>query len=87
MTIIPEILLTAVLACSCSGMNAKDMTRFLVDNFDPEYAMNLDGGKNSCMCVAGLDDPETHVVNWPCNNGVCDHSGRHAVQTYIYVTK
>ena len=71
----------------CSGMNAKDMTRFLVDNFDPEYAMNLDGGKNSVMCVKDLGDPDTHVVSWPCNNGRCDHSGEHAVQTYLFVTK
>ena len=72
---------------NCSGVNAKEMTRFLIDNFNPKYAMNLDGGKNSVMCVAGLGDPRTHVVSWPCGNEKCDHSGEHAVQTFLYVTK
>ena len=72
---------------NCSGFNAKEMTTFLVENFDPKYAMNLDGGGSSTMCVQGLGDPETHVVNWPSGNGKCDHDGERTVQTYLYITK
>ena len=71
----------------CSGFNAKEMTQFLIDNFDPKYAMNLDGGKNSTLCIQGLGDPDTHVVNWPNENGRCDFTGEHGIQTFLYITK
>ena len=70
----------------CAGFNAKEMTQFLVDNFDPKYAMNLDGGGSSTMCVRGLGDTSTHVVNWPCDNGKCDHAGERTVQTFLFIT-
>ena len=70
----------------CAGFNAKEMTQFLVDNFDPKYAMNLDGGGSSTMCVRGLGDPSTHVVNWPSGNGQCDHAGERTVQTFLFIT-
>lgn len=72
---------------NCGGFNAKEMTQFLIDNFDPKYAMNLDGGGSSTMCVKGLGDPDTHVVNWPCDNKKCDHAGERTVQTFLYITK
>lgn len=72
---------------NCSGFNAKEMTQFLINNFDPKYAMNLDGGGSSTMCVKGLGAPDTHVVNWPSGNGKCDHAGERTVQTFFYITK
>ena len=69
----------------CSGFSAKEMTNFLKENFDPKYALNLDGGGSSCMCVAGCGDPDTHVVNWPCDNGKRDHAGERTVQTHLYI--
>lgn len=72
---------------NCAGMNAREMTQFLIDNFNPEYAMNLDGGGSSTMCVKGLGDSRTNVVNWPCDNGRCDHSGERTVQTFLFITK
>ena len=38
------------------GMSAKALTRFLVENFNPQYALNLDGGGSTAMCVNGLQD-------------------------------
>ena len=38
------------------GMSAKALTRFLVTNFNPQYALNLDGGGSTSMCVSGLPD-------------------------------
>ena len=73
------------------GMSAKEVTQFLVANFNPQYALNLDGGGSSTMCVAGQGDPETHVVNYPTDSdqvsGVPDHSGERSVPTFFYVVK
>ena len=51
-----------------SGMSARDLTRFLVRHFNPQYALNMDGGGSSTLCVKGEGDPDTHVVNYPCDN-------------------
>lgn len=50
------------------GISADELTRFLVANFNPQYAINLDGGGSSAMCVRGQGDPESYVVNYPCDN-------------------
>ena len=79
------------------GMSAKEVTQFLVANFNPQYALNLDGGGSSTMCVKGQGDPSTHVVNYPTDNkdedkngspkenGVPDHAGERSVPTFFYV--
>jgi hypothetical protein len=73
------------------GMSAKEVTQFLVTNFNPQYALNLDGGGSSTMCVKGQGDPDTHVVNYPTDSdkvsGVPDHSGERSVPTFFYVVK
>ena len=81
------------------GMSAKEVTQFLVKNFNPQYALNLDGGGSSTMCVQGQGDPSTHVVNYPTDNkdedkngapkenGVPDHAGERPVPTFFYVVK
>ena len=73
------------------GMSAKELTTFLVKNFNPQYAINLDGGGSSTMCVKGQGDPQTHVVNYPTDSdvtqGVPDHSGERSVPTFFYVVK
>ena len=38
------------------GMSAKALTQFLVKYFNPQYAINLDGGGSTAMCVTGLQD-------------------------------
>ena len=73
------------------GMSAKEVTQFLVTNFNPQYALNLDGGGSSTMCVQGQGDENTHVVNYPTDSdkvsGVPDHSGERSVPTFFYVVK
>ena len=73
------------------GMSAKEVTQFLVANFNPQYALNMDGGGSSTMCVQGQGDPDTHVVNYPTDSdqvsGVPDHSGERSVPTFFYVVK
>ncbi len=49
------------------GMNAKELTKFLKKWFNPQYALNMDGGGSSTLCVEGKGNSQTHVVNTPCN--------------------
>lgn len=82
------------------GISAADLTEFLVRNFNPRYAINLDGGGSSTMCVKGQGDPVTHVVNYPCDNrdgegkdgspkesGGPDHAGQRPRDTFFYVVR
>lgn len=50
------------------GMSAKELTQFFVKNFNPQYAINMDGGGSTAMCVEGLGDSKTHVVDVPIND-------------------
>ena len=82
-----------------TGISAADLTQFLVNNFNPQYALNLDGGGSSTMCVMGQGDATTHVVNYPTDNmdgkgkdgspqeasGVPDHAGERPRDTFLYV--
>lgn len=69
------------------GFSVHKLTSFLVDNFDPQYALNMDGGGSSTLCVAGLGDSKTHVVNHPYDNGKYDHEGERNVTSHFYVVK
>ncbi len=81
------------------GISAANLTKFLVKNFNPQSAINLDGGGSSTMCVRGQGDPETFVVNYPCDNrteakngaakesGGPDHAGERPRDTFFYVVK
>ncbi|MBP5689749.1 MAG: phosphodiester glycosidase family protein [Bacteroidales bacterium] len=76
------------------GMRAREVTRFLVNNFNPQYAINLDGGGSSTLCVKGQGDPTTHVVNYPTDSdkvdprpGAGDHTGERSVPTFFYIVK
>ena len=40
------------------GMSARALTKFLVKHFNPQYALNLDGGGSTAMCVSGLADAD-----------------------------
>lgn len=53
-----------------TGMSAGWVTKFLGDNFNPQFALNLDGGGSTTMCVANTTegDSDTHVVNYPSDN-------------------
>lgn len=68
-----------------AGMTAKELTIFLKNWFKPQYALNLDGGGSTTMCVKGQGDPATHVVNYPTDNGQFDHAGERARDTHICI--
>ena len=70
-----------------AGMSARELTNFLVSNFNPQYALNMDGGGSTCMCVVGEGDPDTHVVNYPCDNGKYDHAGERSRDAHFVIVK
>lgn len=69
------------------GMSAKELTYFLARYFSPQYALNLDGGGSTTMCVKGQGDPETNVVNYPTDNGKFDHSGERLIRSHIFIVE
>ena len=64
------------------GMSARELTDFLKINFNPRYALNMDGGGSSTLCVAGMGDKSTNVVNRPTDNG-----GERKLSTHFYIVK
>lgn len=69
------------------GMSARELTLFLQENFHPKDAINMDGGGSSTLCVSGLGDPDTHVVNYPTDNNRYDHAGERHLNTFFYLVK
>lgn len=70
------------------GMSARQLTRFLAKWFNPQYALNLDGGGSTTMCVKGEGDATTHVVNYPCSeNTNYDHTGERTRDVFLMVVK
>ena len=72
------------------GMGSNSLTSFLVKYFNPQYALNLDGGGSTTMCVEGQGDDATHVVNYPVDNRSeagheHDHEGQRARDTFIVI--
>ena len=53
---------------SRQGMSCRELTDFLIKWFNPQYAINLDGGGSSAMCVEGLGNSK-NVVNSPIDGG------------------
>lgn len=68
-----------------SGMNADEITRFLVKHFDPKFALNMDGGGSTTMCVLGYGQTGTNVVNYPTDNGGHNHFGQRTVPTHFII--
>jgi exopolysaccharide biosynthesis protein len=70
------------------GMTARELTGFLVKWFNPQYALNMDGGGSTTMCVRGQGDPVTHVVNYPTDNHrKYDHAGERKLFTHFYIVE
>lgn len=69
------------------GINAADLTRFLVKHFDPLSALNLDGGGSSTMVVKGSKSasPSNYVVNYPSASDYLDHTHLRQVPTHILI--
>ena len=58
------------------GMSARELTNFLVEYFNPRWAINMDGGGSSTMYIDGHGDPVNHVLNYPTDNKKWDHYGQ-----------
>ena len=67
------------------GMDADELTRFLVKHFNPRWAINMDGGGSSTMYLKGYGDPNNNVLNYPCDNSKWDHQGERARPTVVLV--
>ncbi len=67
------------------GMSAAELTQFLKDNFNPRWAINMDGGGSSTLCVAGRGIDERQIVNYPCQNKDRNPMIQRAVTTHIVI--
>lgn len=67
------------------GMNADELTRFLIKYFNPRYALNMDGGGSTTMCVKGRGQKETNVVNYPTDNGQFNHWGQRRREAHLII--
>ena len=68
-----------------AGMSAKELTRFIQKHFNPQWALNLDGGGSSTMYIKGFGDSVNNVLNYPTDNEKWDHYGQRVVRTHICV--
>lgn len=67
------------------GMNAKELTKFIVRYFNPQWAINMDGGGSTTLTVKGRGHSETNVVNYPTDGGSHDHTGERTVTTHLLI--
>ncbi|MCR5002750.1 MAG: phosphodiester glycosidase family protein [Bacteroidales bacterium] len=70
-----------------AGMSCRELTKFMVKHFNPQYALNMDGGGSSTLCVEGQGDATTHVVNYPCDNDTYDHAGERKRDTHFIIVR
>lgn len=75
-----------------SGMTCEELRQFLVKYFNPQYAMNMDGGGSSSMFVKGRGDEETGIVSYPCEKTgetgegfEFDHSHQRKLPTFFVI--
>ena len=69
------------------GMSARELTRFLEHHFHPRYAINMDGGGSTTLCVRGEGDPLTNVVNYPTGNKKYDHAGERRLFSHFCIVE
>lgn len=67
------------------GMNCDELTRFIIKYFNPQYALNMDGGGSTTMCIPGYGDSNTNVVNYPCDNDQFDHAGERSREGHFII--
>ncbi len=70
-----------------SGMTAKELTQFIKKNFDPKYALNLDGGGSTTMWIKGSKLSATGVINYPTDDGKFNHYGQRLLNNSIVVSR
>lgn len=69
------------------GMTCDELTRFIIKYFKPRYALNLDGGGSTVMCVKGHGEKTTNVVNYPTDNKVFNHFGQRKRELFLLIEK
>lgn len=69
------------------GMTARELTMMLRDNFNPAYALNIDGGGSTTMWIKNTNVSTTGVVNYPTDNKRFDHYGQRKIVNSIFVIK
>ena len=74
-------------AGKAEGMTADELTRFIIKYFNPRYALNMDGGGSTTMCVRGRGDSRTHVVNYPTDNRKYNHYGQRPREAHLIIEK
>ena len=68
------------------GMSAKQLTNFLVNRFNPRWALNLDGGGSTTMSIRRSSGVE--VINYPCSDGSDGtHTGERKVSSHICIVR
>lgn len=67
------------------GMNAFELTSFIEEHIHPKDAINLDGGGSTALCVKGLGEASTHVVNYPSKSRTFKHDMERRVPTHIHI--
>lgn len=70
-----------------AGMSVFEATQFLNKYFHPRHALNMDGGGSTTMCIDGLGQKGTSVVNYPCDNKRFDHWGQRMVTTHFLIVE
>ncbi len=69
------------------GMSARELTRFLERYFHPRYALNMDGGGSTTLCVRGEGDETTHRVNKPTRNKPTAKGFERALYTHFVIVE
>lgn len=69
------------------GMSARELTRFIQRHINPQYALNMDGGGSTTLCVRGLGEENTHVVNYPSKSKLLDHKGERRLFSHLCIVE
>ena len=67
-------------------MSAKELTQFIRCYFDPEFALNIDGGGSTTMWIRKFKEKE-EVINYPSDNKRFDHFGQRWVSSFILLNR
>ena len=69
------------------GMSARELTRFLERHFHPRYALNMDGGASTTLCIRGEGDTLTHKVNKPTRNSTTADGFERALYSHFVIVE
>lgn len=71
------------------GMSAKELTKFIVHYFNPQSALNIDGGGSTSMYIGDRDNSPNHIVNYPSQgeDNTFDHYGQRDVTSHILLKR